>query len=333
MTLRTIVGGARRRSLPLLVLTLTGILLASCGLQSGGALPLQVGPGSITKVPELDGVQLTVGSKDFTENVILGYIAEFALSAAGADVRDLTNIQGSNSARAAMEAGQIDLYYEYTGTGWINYLHHEHPIRDPEQQFTAVRDEDLKKNGIVWVDPAPMDNTYALATNQRNAKALGVRTLSDYANLVHTDPRAATTCLETEFNSRQDGFPGMAAAYGFDPHTVPVKILQTGIIYQATADGTCTFGEVFTTDGRVKGLNLVVLEDDKQFFPHYNAAVVMREEIAKKYPQIAEILRPVSAALTNPVISDLNAQVDVHGKEPADVARDWMVSKGFVTAR
>ncbi|NKS62032.1 glycine/betaine ABC transporter substrate-binding protein [Rhodococcus hoagii] len=322
-----------RRVLAGTAAVLATTLLASCGLESGGALPLKVGPGSIQPVPELDGARITVGSKDFTEQVILGYIIEFALSAAGADVRDLTNIQGSNSTRDAQLAGQIDVSYEYTGTGWINYLGHEEPIPDSRAQFEAVRDEDLERNGMVWKDPAPMNNTYALATSRATAERTGVRTLSDYAALVERDPAAATTCVETEFNVRQDGFPGMAAAYGFDPARADRRILQTGIIYQATADGSqCKFGEVFTTDGRIAALDLVVLEDDRQFFPKYNPALTMREDFAERYPEVAEVMAPISAVLTDDVISELNKQVDVEGEDPATVARQWLVDRGFVTA-
>lgn len=315
------------------VLALAATLVVGCGLESGGAVPLKVGPGSIEPVSELEGARITVGSKDFTEQVILGYMIEFALSAAGADVRDLTNIQGSNSTRDAQVAGQIDVTYEYTGTGWINYLGHEQPIPDSRAQYEAVRDEDLARNGMVWTDPAPMNNTYALATSRRTAEETGVRTLSDYAALVQRDPAAAATCVETEFNVRQDGYPGMAAAYGFDPARAERRILQTGIIYQATADGNqCKFGEVFTTDGRIAALDLVVLEDDRQFFPKYNPAVIMREDFAERYPQIAEVMAPVSEKLTDKVITELNRQVDVDGKDPAAVARQWLVDEGFVTA-
>jgi osmoprotectant transport system substrate-binding protein len=306
-------------------------LVAACGLQAGGAVPLDVKPGSIQPVDALKGVSLTVGSKDFTEQVILGYIIEFAMMAAGADVHDLTNIQGSNSTHQALRNGQVDLTYEYTGTDWINYLGHETPIPDATKQFEAVRDESLAREGIVWVDPAPMDNTYALAMNQQTAKETGVKTLSDYAALVKKDPAKASTCLETEFTSRQDGFPGMAAAYGFDSAQAKTSILQTGLIYSATAAGNeCKFGEVFTTDGRILGLNLVVLQDDKQFFPHYNATLNIRKKIADQYPQIAQIMKPVSDAITNEEITKLNASVDVDGKDPAAVARQWMVDKGFV---
>ena len=314
------------------VLALAAATLVGCGLESGSAVPLKVGPGSIAPVSELEGARITVGSKDFTEQVILGYIIEFALSAAGADVRDLTNIQGSNSTRDAQVAGQIDITYEYTGTGWINYLGHEEPIPDSRAQFEAVRDEDRDRNSMVWAEPAPMNNTYALATSRRTAEETGVRTLSDYAALVQRDPEAAVTCVETEFNVRQDGFPGMAAAYGLDPARAQRRILQTGIIYQATADGSqCKFGEVFTTDGRIAALDLVVLEDDRQFFPKYNPALIMREGFAERYPQIVEVMAPVSEALTDKVITELNRQVDVDGDDPAVVARRWMVDQGFVT--
>lgn len=321
-----------RKAIAATAVTLCGVLAASCGLESGGALPLSVEPGSIQPVPELEGVKITVGSKDFTEQVTLGYIIEFALSAAGADVRDLTNIQGSNSTRDAQLDGQIDVTYEYTGTGWINYLGNEIPIPDPTAQFEAVRDEDLDSNGMVWVDPAPMNNTYALAMSRQTAEETGITTLSEYADLVNRDPAAATTCVETEFNVRQDGFPGMAAKYGFDPARANRQILQTGIIYQATADGTqCKFGEVFTTDGRIIALDLVLLDDDRQFFPKYNPAITMRKDFAEAHPQVAEVMAPISAALTNEEITELNRRVDVEGEEPADVARDWLVQKGFVT--
>ncbi|QDQ93474.1 glycine betaine ABC transporter substrate-binding protein [Rhodococcus sp. WB9] len=321
-----------RRAIAATAVTLCGVLAVSCGLESGGALPLSVEPGSIQPVPELEDVKITVGSKDFTEQVTLGYIIEFALSAAGAEVRDLTNIQGSNSTRDAQLDGQIDVTYEYTGTGWINYLGNEIPIPDPTAQFEAVRDEDLERNGMVWVDPAPMNNTYALAMSRQTAEETGITTLSEYADLVNRDPAAATTCVETEFNVRQDGFPGMAAKYGFDPARANRQILQTGIIYQATADGTqCKFGEVFTTDGRIIALDLVLLEDDRQFFPKYNPAITMRKDFAEAHPQVAEVMAPISAALTNEEITELNRRVDVEGEEPADVARDWLVEKGFVT--
>ncbi|MEU2035533.1 glycine betaine ABC transporter substrate-binding protein [Nocardia amamiensis] len=309
-------------------------LLAACGLQSGSAVPLRVGPGSIRPVPELAGVRVTVGSKDFTEQNILGYLIEFALSAAGADVRDLTNIQGSNSVRDAQLHGQIDIAYDYTGTGWINYLGNETPVPDEIGQFEAVRDADLAEHGMVWTAMAPMNNTYALVMSAQTARETGVRTLSDYARLVDADPAAAAICVGTEFNVRQDGFPGLTRKYEIDAGKVRKQIVQDPVVYQATADGKqCRFGSVAATDGRIPALNLVLLQDDRGFFPKYNAALVMREDFAGEHPQVAAIMAPISQRLTNEAITELNRQVDVDGHEPAEVARDWMVAQGFVTPR
>ncbi|KIA65698.1 glycine/betaine ABC transporter substrate-binding protein [Nocardia vulneris] len=310
------------------------LLLAACGLESGAAVPLRVGPGSIQPVPELDGVRIIVGSKDFTEQNILGYLIEFAMSAAGAEVRDLTNIQGSNSLRDAQLHGQIDVAYDYTGTGWVNYLGKEQPIPDELGQFEAVRAADLAAHGMVWTAMAPMNNTYALVTSSATAQRTGVRTLSDYAKLVGTDPEAAATCVGTEFNVRQDGYPGMARKYDIDTGKVRKQIVQDPIVYQAVADAKqCRFGSVAATDGRIPALDLVLLQDDRAFFPKYNAAVVMRASFADAHPQVATILEPISKRLTNEAITELNRQVDVEGREPAEVARDWMVAEGFVTAR
>ncbi|MCM6775914.1 glycine betaine ABC transporter substrate-binding protein [Nocardia sp. CDC159] len=315
------------RRLPLLLLLLG--LVAGCGLEAGGAVPLRVGPGSIRPVPQLEEVRITVGSKDFTEQNILGYLIEFALTAAGAQVRDLTNITGSNSLRDAQLHGQVDVAYDYTGTGWINYLGNEQPIPDADKQFQAVRDADLAAHGMLWAEMAPMNNTYALVTTADS----GITTLSDYARLVNTDPNAANTCLGTEFSVRQDGFPGMARKYGIDAGRAQKQIMQDALVYTAVANGTCRFGSVAATDGRIQALRLKLLDDDLGFFPKYNAALVMRKSFADAHPEVAAIMAPISRLLTNETITELNRQVDVDGREPAVVARDWLVAGGFVTAR
>jgi osmoprotectant transport system substrate-binding protein len=324
----------RRQMLATALAAMSVAVLSACGLGSGGTLPFMVGPGSIKPNAALADVKITVGSKEYTEQVIMGYILEYTLAAAGADVRDLTGIVGSRSTREAQLRGQVDVAYEFTGNAWINYLGHEKPIPDSRKQYEAVRDEDLQRNGMVWLEPGPMDDTYALAASHRTVDRTGVHTLSQYAELVKTNPAAAKTCVDTEFRARQDGYPGMAAAYGFDPARAQTPVLQVGIIYQATADGSqCDFGEVFTTDGRIAALNLVVLTDDKQFFAHYNPSVTMKRDFFDAHPQIAEVTAPVTAALTNDAIIEMNKQVDVEGRDPAVVARDWMLAKGFVTER
>ncbi|MER7010513.1 glycine betaine ABC transporter substrate-binding protein [Saccharopolyspora sp. NPDC000359] len=327
MKLRT----SRRGALKLASLAVAGVLLSGCGLSSGSSVPLAVEPGSIQPVPELEGVTVTVGSKNFTEQIVLGYIAEFTLAAAGADVRDLTSIVGSSTARQALRSGQIDVLWDYTGTSWISYNGNNDPIPDARAQYEAVKQQDLERNGVAWTAiDYNVDNTYAFAVNQDVAKRLGVQKLSDIPRVVAEHPEDATFCVDTEFANRNDGLPGVEQEYGFTADKSKVKTLTEGSIYQATANGTCTFGEVFTTDGRIKALDLKVLEDDKLFFPRYNIGVTTRDELLKRYPQITAIFEQVSKVLTNEELVKMNAQVDVEGRDPADVARDWMAEKGFV---
>jgi osmoprotectant transport system substrate-binding protein len=302
-------------------------LLTACGLGTAGGF-VRTGElaGPIADVERFDGAELSVGSKNFTEQVLLGKIAVILLRSAGADATDLTNIPGSASARAAQREGQVNVMWEYTGTAWISYLGHPRGIPDEDKQYRAVREEDRKKNDLVWLEPAPMNNTYGFAVTQENAKKL-----SDLADV----PKAERTfCVESEFANRNDGLEPMLKAYDVPlEQEVPrdnINILDTGAIYAATAKGTCNFGEVFTTDGRIKALNLKVLEDDRKFFPAYNVSVVVNEPQFQEHPQIEELFGPVAQQLDNATLLELNAKVDVEGKDPAVVAFDWLKSEGFI---
>jgi osmoprotectant transport system substrate-binding protein len=318
--------------LKLLSAAAAGVAVSGCGLSSGSAVPLPVAPGSIQPVPELQGLTITVGSKEFTEQRILGYIAEFALVAAGANVRDLTNITGSSSARNALASAQIDLMWEYTGSSWISYNGMTDPIPDARAQYDAVRALDRERNGITWTALSlGSDNTYAFAVNQEIAQRLGIRSLSDLRRVLQQTPNEAKFCVESEFASRNDGLPGVAKAYGLKIDPSAVETLSAGTIYQATAGGSCHFGEVFTTDGRIQSLNLKVLDDDHRFFPRYNLGITLREPLLQRYPQITDVFRPVSDRLNNQELMRMNAGVDVEGRDPVDVARDWMVEQGFVS--
>jgi osmoprotectant transport system substrate-binding protein len=318
-----------RRLLVTALAVLLATSLAACGLNVNAALPYDVKPGSIRPVPSLDGLPVTVGSKDFTENIILGYLAELALSAAGAKVTDLTNIAGSNSARQALLTGQTTLSWEYTGTAWLSYLGNDKPIPGEWAQFDAVREADARRNGVAWLDYSPVNDAYAFATTQAYAQAHNLRSNSDMTNFLKQHPDQAVFCVETEFASRQDGMPGVEKTYGFPATTV--KTFGTGAIYAAVANGTCNFGEVFATDGRIAGLHLRVLADDRQFFPQYNAAVTVKKSYLDQHPALADVLVPVGKALDNEQMVELCKQVDVDGRDPGEVARDWMLSKGFIS--
>ncbi|WP_328496054.1 glycine betaine ABC transporter substrate-binding protein [Streptomyces sp. NBC_00414] len=305
------------------------VTVSGCGLTSGSPMVDDVKPGSIGKGQPLKGADLTVTSKEFTEQLVLGAIMGIAFQAAGADVLDRTGIQGSIGAREAVKGGDADAMYEYTGTAWITYQGNSDPIPDPDKQWEAVREADLK-NGLTWLAPSALNNTYALAMNQANFKKYGTKTLSEVAALSKKDPKAVTVCVESEFANRADGMPGMEKAYGMKLPSGNITQMDTGIIYTQVKKGSCTYGEVFTTDGRIRSMNLAVMADDKKFFPNYNVAPEINSKALKKYPAIAEVLAPVTRKLNNDVAQELNAKVDVDGEDPHAVALDWMKAEGFV---
>ncbi|MFH8485441.1 glycine betaine ABC transporter substrate-binding protein [Streptomyces longisporoflavus] len=306
-----------------------GALLVGCGLTSGSPMVDDVKPGTIGKGLPLKGADLTVASKEFTEQLILGAIMGIAFEAAGADVLDRTGIQGSIGAREAVKSGDADAMYEYTGTAWITYLGNSEPIDDPHKQWDAVREADAE-NGVTWLPPAELNNTYALAFNEKNAAKYKTKTLSDVAALSKSDPKAVTLCVESEFSSREDGLPGMQKAYGMEIPNSNITKMDTGIIYTQAAKGSCTFGEVFTTDGRIKAMKLSVTQDDKHFFPNYNVAPEINSKSLKEHPEMAEVLAPITKKLNNKVARELNSKVDVDGQDPHAVALDWLVREGFI---
>ena len=308
--------------------------LTGCGLQPATAYVPEVAPGSIEPRDLPDGASITITSKNFTEQLILGKIAVIAAKAAGFEVTDKTNVPGSVPARRLMLSGEADMTWEYTGTAWLTYLGMTEGFADSDEQFEAVRAADLE-NGLTWLTPAPLNNTYAMAVREEAVEELGgISTLSEIADLPVEE---RTFCLEAEFNSRPDGFTPMLEAYGLErgaPDGVPeenIRIFDTGAVYTATDRGTCNFGEVFTTDGRIDSLDLVVLEDDRGFFPAYNAAAVIRTETLEKYPGLEEIFGTVSRELTDETMIELNLRVDGAGEEPAEVAYDFMLDRGFIT--
>ncbi|OBB10476.1 glycine/betaine ABC transporter substrate-binding protein [Mycolicibacterium setense] len=312
-----------------LLLTLVfALLVTGCGLRSASGAVLEAKPGTIQHYDSLEGVSITVTAKDFTEQLILGNMVSIILNAAGADVTNMTNTPGSFGVRQAMLDGTANVSPEYTGTGWINYMGNEQPIKDPVAQWQAV-DEADKANNLTWLPPAPMNNTYAFAIRESEAQRLGVTKLSDLSRLPRHD---LTFCVESEFANRNDGFVPMLQTYGLTRGDLGrVTHLDTGVIYTATANGDCNFGEVFTTDGRIPTLNLRVLEDDKQFFPLYNLTEVIATDLLDAHPELAEIFAQLNPRLTNETMMMLNAKVDSDGDDPAIVARDWLIEQRLLT--
>jgi osmoprotectant transport system substrate-binding protein len=306
---------------------------AGCGLQAASQFTPAAEPAAIRPLDGVDGAQLTVGGKNFTEQLVLGKIAVIALQVAGFDVVDRTNIPGSVAAREGMLSGKIDMEWEYTGTAWVSYLGNENGIPDRQAQWQAVKEADARE-GLTWLPPAPMNNTYGLAVRSEAVPELGgITSVSQIAQL---PVEQRTLCVESEFASRNDGLEPLLEAYGIplgDPDGVPrdnLRVLDTGAIYTATDAGACNFGEIFTTDGRLKALDLTVLQDDRAFFPAYNVAPVVQAETLAEHPEVEEVLGRITPLLTDELLIELNRRVDVEGQDPAVVAYEWMVSEGLV---
>lgn len=315
------------------VLAAVALLGAACGGGDdggGGTTGGGEGGGSLAQF-DLSGAELTVGSKEFTEQLILGQITIQALEAAGATVDDQTGLVGSDIAREALTSGEIDMYWEYTGTGWITHLGNEDAIPDEQEQYEAVAQEDLESNGIDWLEPAGFNNTYAIATREEAIDEFGVQTLSEFSEFASSNPDEATLCAASEFLNRNDGLPGLEKAYGFDIPDENIAEVEFGVIFTSVDKGDpCNFGEVFATDGRMAALGLTVLEDDKHFFPSYVPALNVNQEVVEQNPDIEGLAAELAAALDTETMTRLNAQVDVDGGFPEQVAQEWLISEGFI---
>ncbi len=295
--------------------------VAGCGGDSGG------GTG------QLAGASFTVGSKEFTEQLVLGQITLQVLKDAGASVNDQTGITGTTNVRKALTSGEIDMYWEYTGTGWAELLGHEadQAPTDEAKLFEVVAEEDLQKNDVKWTALAPVNNTYALATSSATSQELGVTTLSDFADLATSKPSEATLCAASEFIDRSDGLPGLEKAYGFSLPEGALTEVDLGIVFTRVPQGSpCKFGEVFATDGRIPANDMLVLDDDKSYFVIYNLALTVRNDVFDEHPELEEIFSPVAEKLTTEELQKLNAQVDVDGLPVEQVAQKWLEDNGFV---
>ncbi|WP_028281166.1 glycine betaine ABC transporter substrate-binding protein [Arthrobacter sp. H5] len=292
------------------------LMLTACG---GGD------DGGASGSGELAGAELVVGSKEFTESILLAQITAAALENAGATVEDKTGISGSATVREALETGEVDMYWDYTGTGWVNIL--GNTTEDvPEDLYAAVVEGDAA-NDIAWLEPAPFENTYRIAVPTAFAEENGLTNMSDAAAYIQDNPDDGAVCAASEFINRDDGLPGLEEAYGFEFSSVVE--LDLNLIYTQIGE-ECSFGEVFSTDARIVSNELTVLEDDQEFFVEYQGAMTLRQETLDEYPAIAEILAPISEALTDETITELNGRIDNDGEQPRDVADEWLESEGLL---
>ncbi len=272
---------------------------------------------------------IRVGSKEYTEQLLLGQITLLALENAGYAVDDKTGVAGSNKVRSALLAKEIDVYWEYTGTGWLSHLQHDTPLTESQACYQSVRDED-RKNGVEWLPYAPFNNTYTVMMRQAQAEALGIQTLTQLGAYLTSHPGQLSFAVDHEFTARSDGLPGLEDTYGFKMKEDKTIVMDNAIVYKALKESQADIGMGFSTDGRIQAFGLVNIEDDKSFFPAYNPSANVRTEFADKNPKIVELLGQIATKLDNAAIMKMNYLVDIEQKVPRDVAQAWMKDVGLL---
>lgn len=282
---------------------------------------------------DLTGITVAVGSKDFTEQLVLGEIMVAAFEAAGATVDNKVDLGGTNIARAALLSGDIDIYMEYNGTGWGVHLgiEEEAPSFVPDELTAAVAERELAANDIVWVGQSPFNNTYAFTSSpeltESNGGAFTIQEMMEYVR----DNPDAIVCLESEYPSRPDGLILMETATGIELPVAQQKVMDANLIFIETADNNCEFGEVYATDGRIPYLNLTLVDDPGVHFL-YNVSGTIRSD---KYNEAPEAFDAIINAILNPLdndrMADLNTRLAVNGEERAAVAKAYLVEEGLIS--
>jgi osmoprotectant transport system substrate-binding protein len=289
-------------------------------LLAGIALAGLVGGGASAQT-------IVVGGKAFTEQQIMTAMTVDLLKAKGFNPERKAGM-GSAAVRAALENGQVDVYWEYTGTGLSVFNKITDKFATAEDAYKKIKEVDGAK-GIVWLNMSAANNTYAFAMNKDEAAKRNLVTMSDLAKAVKGGAKI-TFASNAEFYARPDGLPGWQTAYGFEFDRDNVKRMDTGLTYTALKEKQVDTALVFATDGRIPAFNFIVLQDDKGYAAPYNLTPVVRKEILDKNPKIAEALNALSAKLNNDTMAKLNASVDVDKKTVEEVASGFLKSQGMI---
>ncbi|MFD0857853.1 glycine betaine ABC transporter substrate-binding protein [Roseovarius aquimarinus] len=270
--------------------------------------------------------EIVVGGKNFTEQQLLTSMTVQLLEANGFEA-DNRGGMGSAAVRQAMENGQIDVYWEYTGTSLITYNKVEEKL-NADDTYARVKELDAEK-GIVWLDASAANNTYALAMRKAQAEELGIKTLSDLAARINGE-NDLTLASNAEWYARPDGLKPLQETYGFELSRDQVSRMDSGLVYEALKNGDVEVGLVFATDGRIPAFDFVTLQDDKGYFPAYALAPVVRDEILEAHPEIGDLLNNMSSKLDDETMARLNARVDVERVSVENVAAEFLAEAGMM---
>ncbi|WP_286808749.1 glycine betaine ABC transporter substrate-binding protein [Acetobacterium sp. MES1] len=230
---------------------------------------------------------------------------------------------GTSNIQPAMEASEIDIYPEYTGTGWLFVLKNE-LVTDPKALYEGVKTQYQEKYNFAWLDRYGFNDTYALAMDKSKADSMGINTFSDLA----AQSNNLSLGAEYDFYEREDGYPGLVTAYGFN--FKETKELDIGLKYKAIGEGQVDVINNFSTDGLLAEYDLKVLKDDKGFFPAYEAAPVIRQEILDKYPELKAILNQLGGKINDQEMQQMNYYVEKENRDAGDVAAEFLKAKGLL---
>ncbi|QRN86402.1 glycine/betaine ABC transporter substrate-binding protein [Clostridia bacterium] len=272
-----------------------------------------------------DEKTVVIASKPMTEQYILvEMLTQLIESNSDIVVEQKLGIGGGTSnIHPGMINGEIDIYPEYTGTGWLFVLKQD-LINDPQALYEAVKEQYKSDFDIVWSELYGFNDTYGIAMKKEVAEAMNIKTYSDLAKV--SDQLALGA--EYDFYEREDGYPGLEAAYGFD---FDDKVeLDIGLKYQAIGSDQVDAINIFSTDGRLKEFGLVVLEDDMNFFPSYFAATLVRQETLDMYPELTSILAMMDGLISNEEMTEMNYLVEIEDMDPKQVAMDFLTQKGLL---
>ena len=284
--------------------------LAAMGILAAGMLLFSCGG-------ETKGTAIRVGSKDFTENLIVGELYALALEDAGYTVKRVFAIAGS-VVHASIVNGEIDLYPEYTGTGLLTVLKME-AMADPARVYATVKREYARRFNLVWLEPSRANDSQGLALKTSVARELGIATISDLQRNAHKIRFAS----QGEFDQRADGLPGLEQVYG-PFRWKSSRVFDNGLKYQVLLDDEADLVPAYTTEGRLADTEkFTLLRDDRQMWSPYYLAPVIRADVLAAHPDIAGILNRISTSLDTAAMTALNAQVDVDKREIADVAKEF----------
>lgn len=279
---------------------------------------------SLTGCSTSNSNSIVIGGKNFTEQDVLVYLMKDVIEAK-TDLKVQTKpfLGGTLVVAKALDHGDIDLYAEYTGTALVTILN-EPSQNDSQKVYDHVKEVYANQKSLTWLKPLGFNNTYTLAMREADANRLGINSISDLAKQAPNLVLGSTQ----EFLEREDGYKGVQKLY--DLNFKETKGMDPGLTYAAVKDGKVDVNDAFSTDGRITAFKLKVLKDDKNFFPPYYAAPVVRTETLNKHPEIADALNTLAGKLDDKTMSELNAKVDLDKKDAKDVAKEWLTAQGLI---